>query len=250
LSQFFDNVCEKVSQGVYLRGSRVEANQLLTRILNQNEQALGLFYLHPDTDTIGISDYAVALLRVTVALRAKEHYELLQRVRKGRLAGQFRNKLGWLVGNLYSRVGTPDWFDQENGEKKLNELINHLIDSDFYTWVSKSLINAAKKSGVRIEEIPPDKVMPTLAKYQPIPFKEQIAEAAKQEVNKIILRLPEQVLEDIDGKLSLEGKTKKRVMADLSEIIKDRLSEIPQKLRNRLINNSIFSKALSRDDLD
>jgi len=136
LSQFIDNVCERISHGIYLKSSREEANQLLQRILNQNEQALGLFYLHPDTDTIGISDYAIALLRVTVALRAKEHYKLLQQARTGRLGGQFRNKLGWLVGNLYSRVGTPDWSDQEDGEEKMLELINSLIDSNLGNYKS------------------------------------------------------------------------------------------------------------------
>jgi hypothetical protein len=250
LSQFFDSVCEKVLPGVYLKGSRGEAHQLLTRILNQNEQALGLFYLHPDVDTIGISDYAVALLRVTIALRAKEHYELLQRARKGRLAGLFRNKLGWLVGNLYSRVGTPDWADREDGEKKLNEIIKQLIDSDFYKWVSRSLVNAAIEAGVRIDDIPPDKVIPTLEKYHPVPFKEQVAEAAKKEAERILSRIADQLLEDIHRDLSLEAETKERVKTQLSEIVRSRLSEVSQKLRNRLINNSVVSKALSRDELD
>jgi len=250
LSQFFDSVCEKVSPGVYLKGSRIEAYQLLARILNQNEQALGLFYLHPDTDTIGISDYAVALLRVAIALRAKEHYELLQGARRGRLTGQFRNKLGWLVGNLYSRVGTPDWTDQEDGEKKLNQLIKSLIDSDLYTWVSKSMINAAQKAGICIDDMSPDKVMSTLEKYKPIPFKEQIADAAKEEINKIVSRLPDTIMEDISNELCLDNEIKRKVDNQLSKIIKARISEIPQKLRNRLINNSVISKALSRDELD
>lgn len=250
LSQFFDNVCEQVTPRVYLKGSKVEAYQLLARILNQNEQALGLFYLHPDTDTIGISDYAVALLRVSVALRSKEHYALLQKVRTGRLTGQFRNKLGWLVGNLYSRVGTPDWSDQEDGIKKMDELINHLIDSDLYTWVNRSLVNAAKKAGVSIGEIPPDQLMPTLQKYQPIPFKEQIAEAAKQEVNKVISRLHEQIMEEVDSRLSFRKKKREAVKLVLNEVMNKHFSEIPLKIRNRLINNSIVSKAMSREELD
>lgn len=250
LSQFLDTVCDKVSTRVYLKASKGEAHQLLARILNQNEQALGLFYLHPDTDTIGISDYSVALLRVTVALRAKEHYELLQKARRGRLAGQFRNKLGWLVGNLYYRAGTPDWADQEGGEEQLIELIRQFIDSGLYTWVSRSLVNAAKSAGVTVEDIPSDRLMSTLEDYQPIPYKEQIADAARQEVDRILSRLPDQILEDINNKLPSEDKNKKPIMGLLNEVIRTRISEIPQKLRNRLINNSIISKAVRRDELD
>jgi hypothetical protein len=80
LSQFFDNVCERVAAGVYLQRSKAQAQQLLERVVNQNEQALGLFYLHPDVDTVGIADYAVALLRISVAFR-KEHYDLLRRAK-------------------------------------------------------------------------------------------------------------------------------------------------------------------------
>lgn len=250
LSQFLDNVCQKVSPSVYLKGSKVEAYQLLTRILNQNEQMLGLFYLHPDADTVGISDYAVVLLRVAVAVHAKEHYELLQKVRTGRLAGQFRNKLGWLVGNLYSRVGTPDWSEQKDGDKQMEKLISYLIDSDLYIWVSKSLVNAAKKAGVCIDEIPSGRLMVELKKYQPAPFKEQIAEAAKQEVNKVISKLPDQILEEIDSKLPFEDETTEKVKAELNKILTTRFNQIPQKIRNRLINNTIFSRAVSREELE
>jgi len=250
LSQFLDNVCQKVSPGVYLEGSRAEAHQLLTRILNQNEQMLGLFYLHPDADTVGISDYAVVLLRVAVAVHAKEHYELLQKVRTGRLAGEFRNKLGWLVGNLYSRIGTQDWSNQEDGDKKMKELIDHLIDSDLYIWVNKSLVNAAKKAGVCIDEIPMDKFMTALKEHQPPPFKEKIAEAAEQEVNKVISRLPDQILEEIDSKLPFEDETKKKVKVELSKILPTYFNQIPQKIKNRLINNTVVSRAMSREELE
>jgi len=249
LLQFLDDVCEKISSGVYLQNSKPEAYQLLARILNQNEQALGLFYLHPDTDTVGISDYAVALLRVSAPVNARRHYAVLQKARKGRLNAQFRSRLGWLVGNLYSRVATPDWGDQEGGDMRMRDLIHQLVDTDLYKWVSKASVNAAKKAGVRFEQIPPEKVIPTLKGFELPPFKEQIAEAASQEVTKVVSRLSAQILEDIDRNLLLKPRTKKTVKAELSKIIPGYFADVPRTVKNRLINNTTVKKAVNREEL-
>ncbi len=250
LSQFFDNVCDKVSSRVYSKQSKSEAYQLLRRILNQNEHALGLFYLHPDTDTIGISDYAIALLRVSVALGAKEHYEVLQKARMGRLAGQFRNKLGWLVGNLYSRVGTPDWNDQKGGDKQMEDLVHRLIDSEYFAWVSKAWVDAAEKAGVSVAALPKEELIPILEKHRPPPFKEQIADAASKEVDNVISSLPAQILSEINRHLSLKGDEKEDLKSALEQIVSLHCESIPRKVRNRLVNNSVVSKAISREELD
>jgi len=249
LSQFFDNVCQKVADGVYFEHSKTAALQLLERILNQNEQALGLFYLHPDSDTIGIADYAVALLRVSVAVRAKEHYQLLQGVRTGRLSAEFRNKLGWLVGNLYSRVGTPDWSDKEEGEIEMNRIIQQLVESDPYFWVRRSLVNAVRKAGVSVERIPSTELPSVLREHDPGPFKEQIAEAAKLEASKVLSRVPEQVVNQFDEVHLVEGEDSKTLGRQLRQIVSESLESVPEKIKNRLINNEIVSRAISREDI-
>jgi hypothetical protein len=106
LCLLLDEVSRTGIPGVYETEMQGRAKDLLARILNQNEQALGLFYLHPDLDA-GISEQSVAMLRVTLSLKA-EHYELFREARRGRLDARFGNELGWLSGNLYSRVATPD----------------------------------------------------------------------------------------------------------------------------------------------
>lgn len=110
----FKEICGTDLKGIYLEESKYEARQLLSRIINQNEQAHGFFYLHPDADA-GIAVPAIALLRVSIALRSGEHYDLLCKERCGRITTEYRYKLGWLAGNLYSRIDTPDWSDQEGG---------------------------------------------------------------------------------------------------------------------------------------
>ncbi|MEJ2704777.1 MAG: hypothetical protein P8Z79_20265, partial [Sedimentisphaerales bacterium] len=99
LWNFLDKICERVKicnneiEGSYVLESKQKAHQLLQRIINQNEQALGVFYLHPD-GVVGIAEHSVALLQVSIALRAQEHYDTLVNARRGRLADPFRNKLG------------------------------------------------------------------------------------------------------------------------------------------------------------
>ncbi len=69
-------------------------------------------YLKVETDA-GIVTPSVIMLRISIALR-REHYDLLCQARCGRLSAEYANKLGWLSGNLYSRIATPDWEDQEH----------------------------------------------------------------------------------------------------------------------------------------
>ena len=93
IATVLDKVCNKVSERVYSTDSKAAAHDLVTRIFNQNEQAFGLFYLHPD-EAVKIAEEAVALLRVTVTLPTLDHYKILQEARCGRLLPEFRNKLG------------------------------------------------------------------------------------------------------------------------------------------------------------
>lgn len=130
--------------GLFKAGSKVEAKRFLGRLFNQNEQKLGLFYLHPDAD-LGLGEHAVALLRVSVALKAT-HYQTIQHARFGRLRPEFQAKLGWLVGNLYGRPATPDWSEKPEGQKQVENLIEQFLggsDEAGPCWVDDALVAAA-----------------------------------------------------------------------------------------------------------
>lgn len=120
MPRLLDEYAIKGIEGVYRKSRRRDTKLLLTRIINQNEQAAGIFYLHPDADA-GIGEHAVAMLRVSIAVRA-EHYHLLCHARRGRLVSEFQMKLGWLTGNLYSRVATPDW-PETTGKNLVDEIL-------------------------------------------------------------------------------------------------------------------------------
>ena len=67
----------------------------------------------------------VAYLKVSIALKSEKHYKELLNAKVLELSDEFKAKLGWLVGNMYSRVGTTDW------ESKVSESVRkQMIDDD------------------------------------------------------------------------------------------------------------------------
>jgi hypothetical protein len=78
--------------------------QLIERYLNNTES--NYFFL-PKSETHGIKEDLVVFLHLSIALR-KEHYDVLARAKIASIRDVFQAKLGWLKGNIYSRVATPD----------------------------------------------------------------------------------------------------------------------------------------------
>jgi len=167
LPTILEPCCGTVVPGVFASDSRQHAEQLLKKVLNQNDQAHGLFYLHPDAD-VGIATASVAMLRVSIALR-REHYGMLQKSRCGRLHSEYSNKLGWLTGNLYSRVATPDWEEKENdttaSSKQAELLLRSISQPQNENWVPQELLKAAQTAGEDLGAIPLNRFRSTLAKY-------------------------------------------------------------------------------------
>ncbi len=169
LAELLEELCGTVIPGVYKKESRYTAEQLLVRIINQNEQARGLFYLHPDAD-VGIATPSVAILRVTFSLRRK-HYDLLMDARCGRVQGEYANKLGWLSGNLFSRVATRDWGERENDEKASSKqatvLLKEVTEKNGENWVSEGWIKEATRSKIALENLTPANAYSQLKPHAP-----------------------------------------------------------------------------------
>lgn len=86
--------------------NKARATQLIERLYNNTEQ--DYFFLYKE-NLLDFPKSMVAYLKVSFALRADEHYDQCLQAKKFELADEFKAKLGWLVGNIYSRVGTTDW---------------------------------------------------------------------------------------------------------------------------------------------
>ncbi len=183
LEDLLAQYCQKVCDGVYSKESKQDAKHLIERILNQNEEKIGLFYLHPDP-SVEIGEPAIAVLRVSIALR-NEHYEILQNARRGRLKSEFRNKLGWLVGNLYSRAATTDWYEN-NQKEQMEDLIHHILNAVCY-WPAQSVINNAKNKVEKLESLDSERIKEILKESEPLPLKDEIAKRAKQILEELIV---------------------------------------------------------------
>lgn len=111
------------------------------RLLNNNEP--GYFYLHKDA-AVGISESYCAFLRLSVPLRSREHYEVCLESRRVSLTQTFQAKLGWLVGNIFSRVGTDDWLPDYVKQTEWERLIEDILTENIL-WVDEEKLKAMTK---------------------------------------------------------------------------------------------------------
>lgn len=84
---------------------RVKASQFIERLFNNTES--DYFFLAKE-ELLDFPDSMVASLKVSIALKSELHYNCCLAAKRIELTPEFQAKLGWLVGNIYSRVGTID----------------------------------------------------------------------------------------------------------------------------------------------
>jgi hypothetical protein len=154
LHKILGTVAKPIGVGIFRSSAKGDVRRFLERLLNQNEQASGLFFIHADSD-LGIAEPAVAFLRVTVALRA-DHYDVLRAARVGRLTPEFRAKLGWLTGNLYARPATQDWGEKADRRKLFNNLIDQAMREA--RWIDDEIVERAAKEGIDLSTASPESV--------------------------------------------------------------------------------------------
>jgi len=191
---------------VFPTSEKRRGKDLLTRIFNQNEQALGVFFLHEDADS-GIDEQSVALLRITVALK-REHYAMLQRARVGRLTDEFRAKLGWLLGNLYARPATRDWHEREGGKLKLDELVSTYVEEQIPglgpKWIDDELIAEAKAKDINLK----DATLEELQQLRPKSRHERSLDEIRTEFAKVAPELDSKKVDKLTNRLKNNGKFK------------------------------------------
>ncbi|WP_374690704.1 hypothetical protein [Accumulibacter sp.] len=89
----------------------------------------GYFFLKAEPER-ELKHDSCAFLELSFPIRSDMHYATCTAAKRLELSEGFRAKLGWLVGDLYSRVGTPDYAPGAGMDKKLfDELIEETIKS-------------------------------------------------------------------------------------------------------------------------
>jgi hypothetical protein len=120
---------------------KFKMKQFLERLMNNNEPEY--FYLHEDT-TLGYQESSCALLRFAFTLNTKKYYDSCFQARIMSLKDIFQARLGWLVGNIYSRVGTEEWTDHLTVEEFTGKIQKHL--EELSLWVDSKQLKEAKRT--------------------------------------------------------------------------------------------------------
>lgn len=103
----FEGKLDNVAAGGQPFGSqrtRGTFEQFLNRLFNNNEPPF--FYFEAEHQR-GIYEDMCAMLSLPISLKP-EHYNTLLAAKLAGITDVFQAKLGWLLGQMYSRVGTPD----------------------------------------------------------------------------------------------------------------------------------------------
>lgn len=199
-------VIDPVAPGIFRKSSRQDAKKFLARVFNQNEQALGLFYLHADAE-LGLGENCVAMLRINVSLRGS-HYDTLVKARRGRLAAPFQGKYGWLLGNLYSRAASPDWQDQPGGKAQMDGLIASALDPGEShkqaLWFDDEVITEGLKASVNFHEKDHGQLCETLESLRPAPPLERLANEVVSIATKVFGASPQ--MDTLKNRLLNNGK--------------------------------------------
>jgi hypothetical protein len=112
--------------------AKAKLSEFMSRLLNNNEP--GFFYL--DSEGTPLGNDCVALLNLSIAIKFDLHLKTCIDAKIVQLTDTFQAKLGWLVGQLYSRVGTQD-MEVEKAAKKIADSLKGVA-----LWVDDAKIRA------------------------------------------------------------------------------------------------------------
>ena len=126
--------------GVGNKKHKGRLKNFLESLMNNNHKEY--FYLHEEHD-YGFNQSACVFLRLSVAIKSDVNYEKCLNSRILSLNEVFRAKLGWLVGNIYSRVGTQDWTDSIE-KNEFEKFIDDKLEG-LFNWYDDKQLKAAEK---------------------------------------------------------------------------------------------------------
>jgi hypothetical protein len=109
--------------------------QFLERVFNNNES--GLFF-YESKPSAGVFEDSCAILNLPIAFRV-EHYAKFLQAKQAGIVDVFQAKLGWLLGQTYSRVGTPDM-----PTKELREKVKDAVDKQAI-WLEPKMFSSLTK---------------------------------------------------------------------------------------------------------
>lgn len=114
--------------------------QFVSSLVNNNSKEHFFLRAAPES---GLDEDSCTFLHLSIAIKA-EHYSKCLRAKRIQLDNVFQSKLGWLVGNLYSRVGTPDFYPTAISRKRdFDVFVRDLLEGQL-VWVPQSIFKDVK----------------------------------------------------------------------------------------------------------
>lgn len=108
LNREFSDFLVKTPGGLYVLGSmetQGRYDDFLAKLINNNDSR---YFFVPERPDLHIAEDMCVMLPLSMSIRV-EHYDACLKERVAQITDIFQAKLGWLLGQQFSRVGTPDW---------------------------------------------------------------------------------------------------------------------------------------------
>ncbi len=122
--------------------AQAEIRHLLERLYNNNDDEY--FYLHRSAEH-GLSEDSCSFIRLSAPLTSCDNYDMLCDARFLGLRDVFSARLGWQIGNIFSRVATDDFVPTAVDEKDFRSMIRQKLE-EAYTWRDDRQLLLAKKA--------------------------------------------------------------------------------------------------------
>jgi len=203
-------------QHAKLKTTRIVGNKARGKLamflesLMDNNKA-GLFYLHTDLD-LGISEPCCAFLQLSVSFRAVNYDKCLE-AKIAQLKEPFQAKLGWLIGNMYSRVATTEWNIEKPAEKVgivATKLLKQIIDN-YDDEQIKVALSELQDDG-RIETMTPEQIASHVTKTELVPKLKQFKDRAAETLSTLKVVEP---IKDVVVRSLLQDDTLKQRLVSL-----------------------------------
>lgn len=139
------------------------------KLFNNNEPEY--FFISRDL-SFGIEDDYVAFLKLSIAIKSELHYQACLNAKTAELRSEFKAKLGWLVGQMYSRVGTEDWAPNTLTQSDFRAKIEATLNSNIY-WIDSDVGKVLKKN-MAIAGLSEDEIIEIAQEIKPQTKKDQL----------------------------------------------------------------------------
>jgi len=121
--------------------NQILAEQFLERLLHNTQE--GYFFLRKDSSP-SIGEDLCVFLMLSVALKI-DHYDACLDAKVAQLDDIFAAKVGWLSGNLYSRIATPDIEERVSDPDKYKESFYEEVLFNKTVWLTPAQLRELKK---------------------------------------------------------------------------------------------------------